>query len=103
MSAAAVPSMAPPTAAQCRDLSTAALIRLALGLVDIEPAKLARLLNVAPGELERARRAPTTLPPSARLTLATLTGIRPSLASLARELRRRTLEAMRTSPEETRP
>lgn len=90
---AAVERTLPPTSAQCRGLSTAALIRVALGLVDIEPAKLARLLNVAPDELERARRAPSTLPLNARLTLAVLAGVRPSLAGLARELRRRTLAA----------
>ena len=76
---------------------------MALELVAIDPPQLAEQLRVAPQLLERARRTPRFLPDLARLRLANLVGIRPDLAPLERELRRRTLAAHRPSPKETRP
>ena len=86
-----------PSADACRRFSTGALVVVALKHVAIEPAKLARALGVEPRVLERARHQPAVLPLAARLTLASLVGLEPAYAPLARALRGRALRALRSS------
>lgn len=99
----AVGTSAPPFGASLPTMSDAQLIAHALRTVTMAPATLARALGITADAVRHARRAPTTLPLRARLTLAAVTGYEPAAAPIARELRRRTLAVLRTSPQETRP
>src|SRR6185437_6124658 len=83
-----------PAPADLPALSDRQLIALAFTLVTIDTAALARALGIAPDAVRHARRAPTTLPLAQRLTLAAIAGAEPHAAAVARELRRRTLEAL---------
>ena len=65
-----------PAAADVAALSDRALIALAVDLVTIDTAALARALGIARAALQHARRAPTTLPLAQRLTLAAIAGAR---------------------------
>lgn len=83
-----------PAPAALASLPHAELIALALRTVTLAPAQLARALGVTTDAIRRSHRAPTTLPLPQRLTLAALAGAEPGAAPVARELRRRTIQAM---------
>ena len=89
----AVGTSALPSAAVLETMTDARIIELALRRVTLTPAALARALGIATDAVRRARRAPTTLPLPARLTLAAVIGYEPAAAPLSRELRRRSLAA----------
>lgn len=86
-----------PSAVSLSTMSDAQLVAVALRTGTLTMAELSRALGLSMDAVRRARRAPTTLPLRARLTLAAVTGYEPAAAPVARELRRRTLAAMRAT------